>query len=98
MPFLQIGGRRTFYNQVTPEGGQPGLHFIFIHGLGSSHAFWEPIQKHLAQSGHSSVAFDTQGSAFPISDVASLSLKLRLLQQEVVSQKLARKSQCLSSR
>ncbi|KAK0388527.1 hypothetical protein NLU13_4770 [Sarocladium strictum] len=62
MPFLQVDGRKTFYNQLTPEGGQPGLHFIFIHGLGSSNSFWEPVQKHLAKIGHASVAFDSQGS------------------------------------
>jgi pimeloyl-ACP methyl ester carboxylesterase len=60
MPYLTIDGRKTFYNHVIPDG-QPELQFVFIHGLGSSHSFWEPVQTRLARLGHASVAFDTQG-------------------------------------
>lgn len=63
MPFIDVGGKKLFYARVdaetNPKSSSPVL--VFIHGLGSSHAFYIPVMHGLATSGYTSVALDVYG-------------------------------------
>ena len=60
MPSIQIDDQKLFYSW---SGAGDGPVLLFIHGLGSSHAFFEPIIPSLVAKGISCLSFDTPGRA-----------------------------------
>lgn len=68
MPLLAdaYDGQDLYYkwDPVTSEGAT-GLTVLFIHGLGSSHCFYDPVIRSLKQRGYSCLAFDTPGPFKP---------------------------------
>ncbi|CAG9993996.1 unnamed protein product [Clonostachys byssicola] len=61
MPTLRLQDQDVYY-RWTPASSEEGFTFVFIHGLGSSHSFYETVTPHLIESGHSCLALDTPGS------------------------------------
>ncbi|VUC37386.1 unnamed protein product [Clonostachys rosea] len=61
MPVLKLQDQDVYY-KWTPANSKGGFTFVLIHGLGSSHAFYETVTPHLTESGHSCLALDTPGS------------------------------------
>lgn len=63
MPLLQLNGKSLYYTRWAAKVPSPSaLTVLFIHGLGSSHAFYAPIAAQLATSvNYDLVAFDTYG-------------------------------------
>jgi pimeloyl-ACP methyl ester carboxylesterase len=61
MPFLKASGQDVYYKHVQPEDGN-GITLLFVHGLGSSHAFYATIVPSLVQKGFSCLSIDTPGS------------------------------------
>ncbi|TPX11821.1 uncharacterized protein E0L32_007558 [Thyridium curvatum] len=64
MPFFQSGEKRLFYHRVDAGAAQKAAAptLVFIHGLGSSHAFYGSVMNQLAGAGYSSAALDVHGS------------------------------------
>ena len=62
MPLQQLKDKSLYYTRWTPETNSPKLSILFIHGLGSSHAFYAPIAAQLAtEEDYDVVAYDTYG-------------------------------------
>lgn len=67
MPFFQSGEKRLFYHRVDAGAAQKAAAptLVFIHGLGSSHAFYGSVMNQLAGAGYSSAALDVHGRSYP---------------------------------
>lgn len=62
MPLQQLKDKSLYYTRWTPKTPSPKLFVLFIHGLGSSHAFYAPIAAQLAaDEDFDVIAYDTYG-------------------------------------
>ena len=61
MPFTTVEGQNIYYQLTEPKSQRNGVTFFFIHGLGSSHAFYASIIPTLATEGYRCLAVDTPG-------------------------------------
>lgn len=62
MPFVTALDQKVYYQLTEPESPH-GITFFFIHGLGSSHAFYATIIPSLVERGHRCLAVDTPGAS-----------------------------------
>ncbi|KAH8682640.1 alpha/beta hydrolase [Xylariales sp. PMI_506] len=69
MPFLEVNGKRLFYHKTSAEKvSKPGsnLSVLAIHGLGSTHSFYLPVFRQLAEAGFTCYGYDTYGSGHSV--------------------------------
>lgn len=66
MPTTTIRQREIFYTVTTPsaprDASSSAQTIIFIHGLGSTSSFFQPILPYLTSQGHTCIIFDNYGA------------------------------------
>jgi pimeloyl-ACP methyl ester carboxylesterase len=62
MPFITALDQKIYYQLSVPDKSN-GITFFFIHGLGSSHAFYSAIVPALVEKGFACLAVDTPGTS-----------------------------------
>jgi hypothetical protein len=60
MPVIQVSGQAIYYQHLLASGRNAAT-LLFIHGLGSSHAFYNTVAPGLVQNGFSCLLLDTPG-------------------------------------
>ena len=85
MPYLDIEHGRVFYKDTKPsDGSSPKETFIFHHGLGSTHCFYQSIIPALTSPPYNfrCIIYDTIGSG--LSDLAKETQSVEALSQDVI--------------
>jgi pimeloyl-ACP methyl ester carboxylesterase len=62
MPFLRIGSKRIHYTDLKPQDGKTLETFIFMHGLGSSQNYYQPVTQSMVANGFRCITFDNTGA------------------------------------
>ncbi|KAI4914815.1 hypothetical protein J4E90_004849 [Alternaria incomplexa] len=62
MPFLHVGYKRFHYTDLKPQDGKTRETLIFMHGLGSSQNYYQPVTLSLVANGFRCITFDNTGA------------------------------------
>lgn len=62
MPLLHVGYKRFHYTDLKPQDGKTRETLIFMHGLGSSQNYYQPVTQSLVANGFRCITFDNTGA------------------------------------